>query len=172
MAPPPFRCPNETKRPKKIFWSLREFWARQHRRALGSCHSTLRLVEKFSRFALNGSITFILLLIALFCFLLLVIGLLCSFALSLLRCFACFLAFTSWLAVYGARSASPDCCRLFPQSFPLLCRLSFEARTECGQLRRVFFLPPFFGRGEWGRLHFSYWTRQDMSRPSCLPFAL
>ena len=88
MAPPPFRCPNETKRPKKFFWSLREFWAREHRRALGSCHSTLRLVEKFSRFALNGSITFILLLIALFCFLLLVIGLLCSFVLSLLRCFA------------------------------------------------------------------------------------
>jgi len=52
----------------------------------------LRLVEKFSRFALNGSITFILLLIALFCFLLLVIGLLCSFALCLLRCFACFFA--------------------------------------------------------------------------------
>lgn len=39
-------APNETKRLKKIFSELRTFWARQHRKALGSCHSTLRLVEK------------------------------------------------------------------------------------------------------------------------------
>ena len=65
LAPPPFRCPNETKRPKKIFWSLREFWAREHRRALGSCHSTLRLVEKFSR----GCFALLWLLLLRFCLL-------------------------------------------------------------------------------------------------------
>jgi ABC-type nitrate/sulfonate/bicarbonate transport system permease component len=34
MAPPPFFEANETKRPEKIFLSLRVFWARQHRRRL------------------------------------------------------------------------------------------------------------------------------------------
>jgi hypothetical protein len=36
MAPPPFFGANETKRPEKIFLSLRVFWARQHRRRLAA----------------------------------------------------------------------------------------------------------------------------------------
>lgn len=57
------------------------------------------------------------------------------------------LAFTSWPAGRGARSASPDWCRSIPRSFPWPCRLSSAARIGCGLPRSECGPPPCVGRG-------------------------